>query len=93
LPEASTLEHWRVLAAAWPGQGEVLPAIEHVLTHFDWRLEPLRWCLPAQVSARALKAIEAALPSGRWVASDAALALGLPAPIRRLLTPVTMPAG
>ncbi|MEO7244122.1 MAG: A/G-specific adenine glycosylase [Rubrivivax sp.] len=91
LPERATLEDWRLLAATWPGHGEVLPTIEHGLTHFDWRLEPLRWRLPTRTSGRALIAIEAALPPGRWVARDDALALGLPAPIRRLLAPAAVP--
>ncbi|MEP7281588.1 MAG: A/G-specific adenine glycosylase [Rubrivivax sp.] len=91
LPERATLEDWRRLATTWPGHGEVLPAIDHVLTHFDWRLEPLRWRLPARASERALIAVEAALPPGRWVACDDALALGLPAPIRRLLAPAAVP--
>jgi hypothetical protein len=32
-----------------------------------------------------MKAIEAALPPGRWVSRDDALAMGLPAPVRKLL--------
>jgi A/G-specific adenine glycosylase len=63
----------------------VLPAFEHVLTHFDWQLQPLRHELPARLSGERLRSIEAALPPGRWHAVDEALQLGLPAPIRRLL--------
>ncbi len=62
----------------WPGRGTWLPNIEHALTHFDWTLEPLHWTLPAR----------AKLPppgEGRWVTLPEALALGLPAPIRKLL--------
>jgi A/G-specific adenine glycosylase len=39
------------------------------------------------LTASARGAVEAALPAGRWVERGAALALGLPAPIRRLLEP------
>jgi A/G-specific adenine glycosylase len=87
LPDEATLDHWHALAetAGWPGRATPLPAIEHVLTHFDWRLEPLHWRLPARVSQRSIGAIEARLPTGRWFARADALALGLPAPIRRLL--------
>jgi A/G-specific adenine glycosylase len=67
--------------AGWPGQGKALPPIEHALTHFDWTLEPVRWELPA----RARGSILEALGPGRWWTREEALALGLPAPLRRLL--------
>ena len=63
----------------------MLPAFSHALTHFDWQLEPLRWTLPARGAAAELKALEAHHP-GRWFETAEALALGLPAPIRRLLS-------
>ena len=56
-----------------------LPNVEHALTHFDWTLQPLRWTLPARAK------LPAGLPPGRWFTKAEALALGLPAPIRRLL--------
>ena len=65
-------------AAAWSGRGERLAPFVHVLTHRDWTLAPLRWTLPAR--ARAPDGLE-----GRWFTPEEALALGLPAPIRRLL--------
>jgi A/G-specific adenine glycosylase len=70
------------LVADWPGRSEALPAFTHALTHFDWQLEPRRHVLPARA---ALRKVEAALGEGRWFSRDEALALGLPAPIRRLL--------
>jgi A/G-specific adenine glycosylase len=85
LPQADSAQAWQRAATGWPGQGQALPVIEHALTHFDWRLEPLRWTLPARLPAAARRAVEAALPPGRWVARDEALALGLPAPVRRLI--------
>jgi A/G-specific adenine glycosylase len=83
----------------WPPAGRAragrLPAIEHVLTHLDWRLEPWTLELPLRLAAAgcapwplpraAAVAREAALPAGRWVALDEALQLGLPAPVRKLL--------
>jgi A/G-specific adenine glycosylase len=68
------------LTGRWPGRTQTLRTIEHTLTHFDWVLRPVRHELP-----RRMKAIEAALPPGRWVSRDDALAMGLPAPVRKLL--------
>ena len=82
LPEYDAAEALGALVAAWPGEGEWLAPFEHVLTHFDWTLQPLRWRLPA----RTARTIEATLPPGRWFMRAEALALGLPAPIRRLLS-------
>jgi A/G-specific adenine glycosylase len=87
LPEAADAAVWEMQAAGWPGEGQRLAPVEHALTHFDWTLEPLHWRLPPRLPARQCRAIEAALPPGRWVMLDEALALGLPAPIRRLLSP------
>jgi A/G-specific adenine glycosylase len=69
----------------WPGTPQALPAIHHALTHFDWHLEPVRHELPKRLSAARRAAVEAALPEGRWFTRDEALALGLPAPIRKLI--------
>ena len=65
--------------AAWPGRGDWQPSVQHALTHFDWCLHPLRWHLPARART------PANLPAGRWCSMAEALALGLPAPVRRLL--------
>jgi A/G-specific adenine glycosylase len=73
------------VAAPWPGWGEALPAIEHALTHFDWTLRPLRWQLPDTLTPEQIALIQSQLPPGRWVMIEEALALGLPAPVRRLL--------
>jgi A/G-specific adenine glycosylase len=71
--------------AGFPGNGRLLAPVVHVLTHLDWTLQPCHWPLPDDLAAPVLRAIEAALPAGRWVARDDALALGLPTPIRRWL--------
>jgi A/G-specific adenine glycosylase len=73
------------ITAAWPGNEQTLPAIDHALTHFDWHLLPVQRTLPTRTAAATLRAIEAALPPGRWVTRDEALGLGLPAPVRRLI--------
>ena len=85
LPLFDSLEALLDLSSAWPGQSEVLPPVDHALTHFDWRLEPLLHALGPRVTAKRQAAIEATLPAGAWFDHDQALALGLPAPIRKLL--------
>ncbi len=85
LPEWADDAALASLTADWPGSAEALTGFKHVLTHLDLWLAPLRWTLPATLHADALAALTATLPAGRWLARDAALALGLPAPIRRLL--------
>jgi A/G-specific adenine glycosylase len=82
-PEFDSMAALKTLVGTWPGSGRALPHIDHALTHFDWRLEPLHWILPARVAASRLKAIEGLWPAGRWVGLSQALALGLPAPVRR----------
>lgn len=79
LPEYTDAAALEALALAWPGTGEWLPNIEHALTHFDWLLQPLAWTLPPRGKP------PAGLPAGRWVSVEEALAMGLPAPVRRLL--------
>jgi A/G-specific adenine glycosylase len=79
LPEFDTSAGLEDLVEGWPGAGEWLTNIEHALTHFDWTLQPMRWTLPARGK------LPAGLPEGRWFTRPEALALGLPAPIRRLL--------
>jgi A/G-specific adenine glycosylase len=85
LPLFDSLPLLLELSGAWPGQQEVLPPVDHALTHFDWRLELLLHALGSRVPAKRQAAIEAALPAGAWFEHDQALALGLPAPIRKLL--------
>jgi A/G-specific adenine glycosylase len=86
-PEFESMPTLDVATRDWPGQGEAGPSFTHVLTHFDWLLQPVRWTFPARTSARALATLLAAWPTGRWFDLDAALALGLPAPLRKRLAP------
>ena len=79
LPEYTSTLALDDAVAGWPGQGDWLAPIEHALTHFDWTLHPLRW----RWSGAAAPVV--AEQPGRWVLKDEALALGLPAPIRKLL--------
>lgn len=87
LPEFDSPEDLAAATADWPGKGEALPSFVHVLTHFDWHLQPLRWTLPAPTSARSVARCTAPWPEGRWFRVEAALALGLPAPLRKRLAP------
>jgi A/G-specific adenine glycosylase len=85
LPLYESLDELQGISARWPGRGEALAPLRHALTHFDWHLQPWRHRLPHRVSAARRVALETALPAGRWVTLEAALALGLPAPVRALL--------
>lgn len=85
LPEFATPQSLAAATEPWPGSGEVYPSFTHVLTHLDWALHPVRWNLPACTSRKAVDAITATLPAGDWFTLDSALALGLPAPVRKLL--------
>ena len=85
LPLYDSLDELCALAADWPGDGEALAPIDHALTHFDWHLQPWKQRLPHRLSLARRAALETDLPAGRWFTLDAALRLGLPAPIRKLL--------
>jgi A/G-specific adenine glycosylase len=80
LPEFAGMQELATLTQGWPGRSEPLRTIEHTLTHFDWVLHPVRHELH-----RRTKSIEASLPAGAWFTRDEALAMGLPAPVRKLL--------
>ena len=85
LPEFESKDALAGVAAGWAGQGRWLPAIEHALTHFDWTLHPLAWHWPARLKTLPDLLDQADPASSRWVTPQEALALGLPAPVRRLL--------
>ena len=88
LPEFDSDEALWALAAGWPatvGEGRPLAVVQHTLTHFDWTLRPVHWPLPDRLTTALRRVVELSLPAGRWVARGDALAMGLPAPIRRLL--------
>jgi A/G-specific adenine glycosylase len=82
LPEYSSTAALDETTAGWPGHGEWLPSIAHALTHFDWTLHPLAWHWP--VRRQSLPALQL-LGAGRWLTLAEALALGLAAPVRKLL--------
>ena len=71
----------------WPGEGGLLEPFVHVLTHLDWELQPLRWRLPDALEVPERDRLTLSLEPGRWWSTAQALALGLPAPVRRLLSP------
>ncbi len=85
LPEWPDPQSLAQAVAGWPGEGTVLPVVEHALTHLDWTLHPLRWTLPRRLAAGTRARLEAQLPAGRWCDADEWPRLGLPAPVRRLL--------
>jgi len=85
LPEYESPQALEAASAAWPGAGTVLPSFTHVLTHLDWTMHPLRWKLPARTTKKQVAAITEALPTGAWFTLEAALAMGVPAPLRKLL--------
>ncbi len=85
LPEFESPQALQQASAGWPGAGALLPSFTHVLTHLDWTLHPLRWALPARATPKQRDAITATLPQGAWFGLDEALAMGLPAPLRKLL--------
>mgnify|MGYP003693582505 CR=1 FL=1 len=69
LPEFDSTPRSQAATAGWPGRGEALPAFVHVLTHFDWHLQPLRWTLPARDAGAQRRApARRAWPEGRWFA-------------------------
>ncbi len=82
LPEFDDRASLDALTSNWPGQGAWQPTIEHALTHFDWSLSPLLWQWPARKGSPPL---HVAPMESRWVLPAEALALGLAAPVRRLI--------
>ena len=86
LPEFDSTADFESHTEGWPGRAEVLPSFTHVLTHLDWTLHPRRWTLPANTSVQRAAGCVAAWPTGRWFSLDEALAAGLPAPLRKLLS-------
>jgi A/G-specific adenine glycosylase len=85
LPEFDSREAFADAIAEWPGATEALPSFTHTLTHLDWTLHPVRLTLPARSGAVRVARLVEAWPTGRWFNLGAALAAGLPSPLRRLL--------
>jgi A/G-specific adenine glycosylase len=73
------------VAGGGPGALDCWPPFTHVLTHRDWHLRPWLWTLPDSVPTAARQRLDEALSSGQWFGRDEAKALGLPAPVRRLV--------
>ncbi len=96
LPEFASQSALEEVAGSWPGEAESLPSFTHTLTHLDWTLHPLLWTLPARTRAARVDAItrqcSANLKNGKWCSQDEALAMGLPAPLRKLLLTEFRPA-
>lgn len=90
LPEYDDEAAFDAARSRWPAREvhvEALPSFTHVLTHLDWTLHPRRVVLGARSARSRVDAITAAWPTGRWFSREAALGMGLPAPLRKLLAP------
>ena len=86
LPEFDSLAQALAALDTLPGDPVEQPPFVHVLTHLDWTLAPLRWTLPPRLPRSAADLLAARWPHGRWVGEVDALSMGIPAPVRRLLT-------
>ena len=85
LPEWPSFDALGNATRGWPGRGEALPSVLHVLTHLDWTLHPRRWTLPDAADPRPLvQPLIGDAAAVCWVTPREALALGLPVPWRRL---------
>jgi A/G-specific adenine glycosylase len=77
-PDATSAEAFLAARFARAGPARRLPPIRHAFTHFDLEIEPWVLELPAP-------AADAADGEARWHELGAANAVGLPAPVARLL--------
>jgi len=77
--DAAAARAWTDPLGADPASWSALPEVAHVFSHFRLRITPLRASIDA-VDARV-----ADNPDSRWLAKPALAALGLPAPVRRML--------
>ena len=84
LPSLDDKAALATLSKRWPGAQQLLPAVQHALTHFDWTLRPVHWQWPARAKAPLHDQLQALGEGGRWLSPEEALATGLPAPVRKL---------
>lgn len=93
LPEFADDQAAQAATAGRAGHGTWLAPLQHALTHFDWTLQVLHWVHPPVLHDPGLAPAEPdtgddgapSLGPGRWFTTAQALALGLPAPVRKLL--------
>ncbi len=85
LPEFDDIDAARTALSALPGRPRLGTPFVHALTHLDWTLQPMHWPLSAAARRRVQPLLQAYWPRGCWMTPAQALALGLPAPLRRLL--------
>lgn len=89
--EAQLSEALDVLKAQRPCLIEPQPMIDHALTHFDWRLHPVRVSWPeagaavGDLAGFAEGNAGGCFGAGLWVPRDRLAQHGLPAPLKRLL--------
>ena len=86
LPEFDDAASLHALCDDWPGERESLPSFVHVLTHLDWTLHPVHHRLPPALGGVEMSRVLASLPTGQWFNTHEALALGVPAPLRKWMS-------
>ena len=92
LPEFDAVDEALQALSSLPGEPQPLAPFVHKLTHLDWTLAPLHWPLPARLPKAAAVCLQQLWPDGRWVTPPAALAMGIPTPLRRLLLTAADPS-
>jgi A/G-specific adenine glycosylase len=94
LPEFDTAVALERAVESWPGTLEWMAPFKHVLTHFDWMLQPLKLQWHGAASADQQRGIEALravnvvadlASEGRWFGRADLDGVGIPSPIRKLL--------
>jgi hypothetical protein len=70
LPEFDTAVALERAVAEWPGTLEWMAPFKHVLTHFDWMLQPLKLQWHGAVSAQQQREIDALSAVNLATASD-----------------------
>ena len=81
LPDATAAQAWlaKTVDVDTPA-GQALPAIAHGFSHYHLAIAPLLW-RPARLRVRIADNADL-----RWLAQDELLSVGLPAPVRKLLS-------
>ncbi len=94
LPELPSFTEFEKMTATWMGQSSTWPPVKHVLTHLDWTLHPVSWAFPEDLQPHQIAESIATLSekTGGWFELQDALNIGLPAPLRALISTHLIPA-
>ncbi len=87
LPEFDGADALANATAGLPGDQTPMTAVRHALTHFDWMLQPIWHRLPERPGAA--QQTVSRWPEGRWVPTDRLGDVGLPAPVRSMITTIS----